>query len=270
MPQLLTLTRAARLVGVTRGSLQKKIKHGELATFEGMIAITELLRTYPEAATQLTDDSMLERVKEFKDNALTKVVSNRVVLPDAQTLATRVANLSQELAKAKTRLDKYASLVDRLKDKLSELEQTGDTDQRSAFSGLNAWLSQALQEQPHTTDLPERLLVKDSLLRIMAAQIKVLPSGHEFLLEGTDTILEAALRAGLAVNYGCSNGNCGLCKARIVSGEVKKIGRHDYVLSAAEKLCWFIYKPQGQRGCVFWQGSTYRWRSAMGSRRTIR
>lgn len=235
MLELLTLTRAARLVGVTRGSLQKKIKHGELATFEGMIALTELLRAYPEVATRLTDDSMLERVKELKDNALTKAVSNRVVLPDAQTLATRVTKLSQELAKAKTRLGKYTSLVDRLKDKLSELEQTGDTDQRSAFSGLNAWLSQALQEQPQTTDLPERLLVKDSLLRIMEAQVKVLPSGHEFLLEGTDTILEAALRAGLAVNYGCSNGNCGLCKARIVSGEVKKIGHHDYVLSAAEK-----------------------------------
>ena len=69
----------------------------------------------------------------------------------------------------------------------------------------------------------------------MAAHIRVFPSEHEFFLEGNDSILEAALRAGLALNYGCSNGNCGLCKAKILSGQVKKIRPHDYVISAAEK-----------------------------------
>lgn len=69
----------------------------------------------------------------------------------------------------------------------------------------------------------------------MAAHIRVFPSEHEFFLEGNDSILEAALRAGLALNYGCSNGNCGLCKAKILSGQVKKIRPHDYVISVAEK-----------------------------------
>ncbi len=54
-------------------------------------------------------------------------------------------------------------------------------------------------------------------------------------MEGADTLLEAALRAGLAVNYGSSNGNCGLCKARVISGQVQKVRPHDYVLSEAEK-----------------------------------
>ena len=37
MPRLLTLSRAARLVGVRRGALQSKIRSGELAAFEGMV-----------------------------------------------------------------------------------------------------------------------------------------------------------------------------------------------------------------------------------------
>ncbi len=69
----------------------------------------------------------------------------------------------------------------------------------------------------------------------MAVHIKIQPSNHEFCLEGNDTILDAGVRAGLALNYGCANGNCGLCKARIVSGKVKKTRHHDYVLSEAEK-----------------------------------
>ena len=47
--------------------------------------------------------------------------------------------------------------------------------------------------------------------------------------------LGAFLDGRLAVNYGCSNGNCGLCKARVVSGQVMKVRPHDYVLSETEK-----------------------------------
>ena len=74
----------------------------------------------------------------------------------------------------------------------------------------------------------------------MTIRVKALPSGHEFLIEGADTILEAGLRGGLALNYGCSNGNCGLCKTRVVSGEVKKMKHYDYALTEAEKRRGYI------------------------------
>lgn len=74
----------------------------------------------------------------------------------------------------------------------------------------------------------------------MTASVRVLPSNHDFLLEGNDSILEAALRSGLALNYGCSNGNCGLCKAKVVSGEVQKIRPHDYSFTAAEKAQGYV------------------------------
>jgi len=82
---------------------------------------------------------------------------------------------------------------------------------------------------------PNALDVMDDMLRVMSAHVTLRPSGHDFFVEGADTLLESALKAGLAVNYGCSNGNCGLCKARVVSGEVKRVRPHDYVLSETEK-----------------------------------
>lgn len=66
-------------------------------------------------------------------------------------------------------------------------------------------------------------------------RVRLLPSGHEYTLQPSDTLLEGALRAGLAPNYGCSSGNCGLCKARVVAGATTKIRHHDYVLSTADK-----------------------------------
>jgi len=70
----------------------------------------------------------------------------------------------------------------------------------------------------------------------MAAKVHLKNTGHEFFVEGKNSILEAGLSAGLALNYGCSNGNCGKCKAKLISGEIKKIKPHDYTFSETEKL----------------------------------
>ena len=56
MSRLLTLTRAARLAGVARGALQKKIISGELRTFEGMVAPVDLLRAYPQIRMDARDE----------------------------------------------------------------------------------------------------------------------------------------------------------------------------------------------------------------------
>lgn len=74
----------------------------------------------------------------------------------------------------------------------------------------------------------------------MTAQVTILPTGKKFLVEGAESILEAGLRSGLALDYGCSNGNCGLCKVRLESGEVQKISHHDYVFTESEKGMGYI------------------------------
>jgi CDP-4-dehydro-6-deoxyglucose reductase len=71
--------------------------------------------------------------------------------------------------------------------------------------------------------------------KIMTAHVQVKPSGREFFVDGGDSLLEAALRAGLSLDYGCSIGSCGKCKARVLSGEVQKMRHSDYALTAAEK-----------------------------------
>ncbi|BAU46845.1 ferredoxin [Sulfurifustis variabilis] len=74
----------------------------------------------------------------------------------------------------------------------------------------------------------------------MPAEVTLLPSGHRFSVQEHDTLLEAALRAGLAPDYGCSSGNCGLCKARVISGIAERVRPHDYVMSESEKSAGYI------------------------------
>lgn len=69
----------------------------------------------------------------------------------------------------------------------------------------------------------------------MTARIRLLPSGHEFDAEAGETVLEAALRSGLALRYSCNSGSCGECRARLVSGELGAVQHHDYLLSERER-----------------------------------
>lgn len=69
----------------------------------------------------------------------------------------------------------------------------------------------------------------------MSFRIRILPSGREFTAEKTETVLEAALRSGIAIKYSCNTGSCGECGGRIVSGQVRETQHHDFNFSDAEK-----------------------------------
>jgi len=73
------------------------------------------------------------------------------------------------------------------------------------------------------------------------ATVRMQPSGHEFIVEPGETLLESALRSGLSVRYSCNSGTCGECKARLVSGKLGEQQPHDYVLTEREKAdCQFL------------------------------
>ena len=229
MPKLLTLSKAARLIGVRRGALQSKIQNGELAAFEGMVSAEDLQRTYPQAA--LEDNSGLERLDRIKDAAYAQRMRERL-MPSAEALAARLTAMSDEQALSETRSEHYRNIVQEVKTRLRDLGESGSP--KAAVASLIAWLD--LQVEPVTLGTkPRPLRMREDFLRIMTAHVQIRPSGHEFFVDGNDTLLEAALRAGLALDYGCSAGSCGKCKARVVSGEVQKTRHSDYVLSAAEK-----------------------------------
>ena len=54
----------------------------------------------------------------------------------------------------------------------------------------------------------------------MSFKVTVPASGHEFNVEQGETVLDAALRQGIGLPYGCRNGACGKCAGDLVSGEI--------------------------------------------------
>ncbi len=67
------------------------------------------------------------------------------------------------------------------------------------------------------------------------------PSGHRFEVQAGESLLDAALRAGLAPAYRCHDGRCGECRARLVSGRLADGPPGDFTFPARDKAAgWFL------------------------------
>ncbi|AFL72804.1 2Fe-2S iron-sulfur cluster-binding protein [Thiocystis violascens] len=236
----LSLSRAARLAGVTRAELQRRIRRGEIATFEGAVAVEDLLRAYP--AVSLTNDAALERVERIKRDALPKLNAGETVLPSPEVFLSRLRGLSETLAERIAANELAHTLLDQVGARLAGLAAQPPEQLSAALREIQDWFVDA-RRQLALHPVPDgraQLLAKDTFLRIMAANVKLIPSGHDFFVEGNESILDASVRAGLKLSYGCSSGNCGDCKVRLISGETRKIRDHDYVISEREKSMGYL------------------------------
>ena len=225
MAQWVTVWRAAQLVGVARGALQQQVRSGALPLADGMVSTDALLKLYPD--TRLEDSGMLERVDAIRNDAFARRVRERT-LPSQEVLAQRLFQQSAELADVRHHLARYHVLLVALREALGEHAE--DPTCARLAQQLDRGLAEALATEP--VDVLDAM---DDMLKVMSAQVTLRPSGHEFSVHGHDTLLQAGLKSGLKLNYGCGNGSCGMCKVRVISGEVCKVQHFDYPLSEAER-----------------------------------
>jgi CDP-4-dehydro-6-deoxyglucose reductase len=69
----------------------------------------------------------------------------------------------------------------------------------------------------------------------MAYKVTLEPSGHSFSGDAEQTLLEAALDAGIHMPYGCRNGACGACKSKVLAGEVDHGAALDHALTPDDR-----------------------------------
>jgi ferredoxin len=65
-------------------------------------------------------------------------------------------------------------------------------------------------------------------------EIRIGNTGATVSCAAEQTILRAAIAAGLDYPYGCASGNCGACISQLESGEVSMLPRSDTALSHAQ------------------------------------
>ena len=73
----------------------------------------------------------------------------------------------------------------------------------------------------------------------MSFQITVQPSGRQFSCDEGETILNAAIRAGVGLPYGCKNGACSSCKGKLLDGDISHGAHQEKALPVKEEQLGF-------------------------------
>ena len=68
----------------------------------------------------------------------------------------------------------------------------------------------------------------------MSFNVTLRPSGVAFEVEDDETVLQAAIRQGIGLPYGCRDGACGSCKSRLLEGRVT-LGPHQHRALSVEE-----------------------------------
>ncbi|QWD68020.1 CDP-6-deoxy-delta-3,4-glucoseen reductase [Polynucleobacter sp. VK25] len=69
----------------------------------------------------------------------------------------------------------------------------------------------------------------------MSYQVTLKTSGKQFTVNPDENLLEAALRQGINLPYGCKNGACGSCKGKVLEGQVTHGQHSESALGKAEE-----------------------------------
>ena len=136
MAQRLGVAKAARLLGVSRDTLQQLIRNGELKTFEGQVELDDLRKRFPALA--FNQSPKLERAQIIKDAAFGERVTQRVV-PSSETYERQIRRLKVNLNIERAKARKYQTLIEDMLQKLTEMSGS-DENKEDVLDELNVWL----------------------------------------------------------------------------------------------------------------------------------
>ncbi|TNF97830.1 MAG: hypothetical protein EP297_09695 [Gammaproteobacteria bacterium] len=143
MDHLLSLSKAAKLAGVSRRTIQSRIQSQELDTFEGQVRLSALLKVYPDVDPE--GDAMLERVSRFQDSAMYKINPDEIT--SERLLANQVQRLQRELMEAQAEIDSYQQLVVNLKDRLVVMKDNCHRQEKQMITALIGWMLTQMKER---------------------------------------------------------------------------------------------------------------------------
>lgn len=240
MDRHLSLSQAARLIGVKRKDVQQKIQQNKLRVMEGSVVLSDLKKAFPDA--QYEDNTMLEKMEKFMQDAVHKMAQSERDGAQLDALNRRLFKMNKELVSERNRANNMEELLDGMKQKFMQLnlEQPGSDTVNDRFHKIKVWFNESLIDLEDEKFITPLKHLEKQIEQFMQPHIRLLPSHHDYISYKSETLLESALRSGLAVDYGCNNGKCGKCKAKLISGRVEKTAQHDYVFSARDKAQGYI------------------------------
>lgn len=136
MSQMIGVSKAARMIGVSRSDLSKRLARAGVTTFEGQVELEKVKCLAP--SLNLTDPEM-DRLDLIRENPMERVHSSDVT-SSKQDLLDEIHRLSTELMVETGMSQQYRQLVEDVAGRLGEMQVSESGERREIAFELCEWL----------------------------------------------------------------------------------------------------------------------------------
>jgi len=134
--KMIGVSKAARMIGVSRSDLNKRLAHAGVDTFEGQVDLEKVKCLAP--SLNLTDPD-IERLELIRENPVARIHSGDAA-SSKQDLLDEVHRLSTELMVEAGMSAQYRKLVEDIAAKLGEMQVSEVGERREIAFELCEWL----------------------------------------------------------------------------------------------------------------------------------
>ncbi|SMN17019.1 hypothetical protein CRYPA_828 [uncultured Candidatus Thioglobus sp.] len=139
----LSVSQAARRLGVSRASIQDQINSGRLQTHEGYVTMDSIRLAYPSKSLHSERDAHFQKMQKIKANAMYKAHAvDTIKQENEQALMTIIATLKSNLYKEEIKNKYYQLVFVELSERLEVLEKCCHEQDKQPLNELQSWVDQ--------------------------------------------------------------------------------------------------------------------------------
>ncbi|MDC9715615.1 MAG: hypothetical protein PSN36_07365, partial [Gammaproteobacteria bacterium] len=133
----LSVSKAARMLGISRFDIQNQINNGKLQTHEGYVTTDSLRLAYPSVNLSSEQDHHIQKMQQIKDNAIHKIEADTAVHSVNNKVYTGIiTHLKSKLYKEELKNQHYEMIFAELTERLEVLEKNCHSQDKKALHKL--------------------------------------------------------------------------------------------------------------------------------------
>lgn len=137
----LSVSKAARMLGISRFDIQAQINSGKLQTHEGYVTTDSLRLAYPNISLHSEQDKRLEKMQQIKNDAIYKSGSvDAAHAENEKTYISAITTLNSRLYKEEVKNQHYEMVFEELSERLEVLESCCHSQDKEALHKLQGWV----------------------------------------------------------------------------------------------------------------------------------
>ncbi|TEU20141.1 MAG: hypothetical protein E3I13_03850 [Gammaproteobacteria bacterium] len=137
----LSVSKAARMLGISRFDIQAQINSGKLQTHEGYVTTDSLRLAYPNISLHSEQDKRLEKMQQIKNDAVYKSGSvDTAHAENEKTYISAIAVLKSRLYKEEIKNQHYEVVFEELSGKLAILEEHCHSEDKEYLHKIQTWV----------------------------------------------------------------------------------------------------------------------------------